>query len=456
MDPVIPILTSAEMRDADARAVAARGVDALVAAAGAAAGRAARRLMGGCYGRRVAVVAGPGLNGSDGRVAAAWLAGRGARVDVIAVADQPPALDGYDLVVDAAFGLGCSRPYSAPRVPAGTLVLAVDLPSGVDADTGEVLGAPARADATIAMGALKPAHLAGPAAELVGELWCEGLGIVESARDGLVEDADLSALVALSRDDHKWTHALQVFAGSDLMPGAAALVARGALAGGASMVRLATRGDAVALAGLPDEVVRSDSSETDPRCRAVVAGPGLGTDAGPWLAERLDAGRPSVLDADALRAELVAPGAPWVLTPHDGEFARLAGGPPVANRIDAARSLAARLGVTVLLKGPTTVVAEPAGALRVVRSGTPALATAGSGDVLTGLIGATIARGHGVMEAAALAAHLHGRAGAALGAYATAGSLPRAAREVMAAVAAAQASGVESDEPEGISSRPPG
>ena len=91
-----------------------------------------------------------------------------------------------------------------------------------------------------------------------------------------------------------------------------------------------------------------------------------------------------------------------------------------------------------------------------MRSGTPALATAGSGDVLAGLIGATIARGHGVMEAAALAAHLHGRAGAALGAYATAGSLPRAAREVMAAVAAAQASGVESDEPEGISSRPPG
>ncbi len=159
---MIPILTSSAMREADARATSSRGVDAPVALAGTAVALAAQRLLGRCYGARVAVVAGPGLNGADGRVAARWLQQRGAQVDLWDVAYAPSALVGYDLVVDAAFGLGCSRPYVAPAVPSSTRVLALDLPSGVDADTGELLGSPMRASVTLALGALKPANLVGP------------------------------------------------------------------------------------------------------------------------------------------------------------------------------------------------------------------------------------------------------------------------------------------------------
>src|SRR5580698_10254832 len=139
------------MRDADALAVKAVGTDALVAAAGTAVALEARSMLGSCYGARVAVLVGPGLNGADGRVAAAWLRARGAKVDVIETAHQPKELRGFDLVLDAAYGLGCTRPYVAPTVSGQTLVLAVDLPSGVDADSGAVLGQPLSADVTIAL-----------------------------------------------------------------------------------------------------------------------------------------------------------------------------------------------------------------------------------------------------------------------------------------------------------------
>ncbi|MFI5034904.1 MAG: NAD(P)H-hydrate dehydratase [Acidimicrobiales bacterium] len=418
---MLPLLTTAQMREADAAAVAARGVDALVAAAGTAVGLEAQRMLGRCYGARVAVLVGPGLNGADGRVAARWLRSRGATVDVVAVADQPTILEGYRLVIDAAFGLGCSRPYVAPAVTLGTAVLAVDLPSGVDADSGEIMGAPMAADVTLALGAFKLAHVTGEAAALAGALRLAGLGIVQHFSDAVMEDADLARLVSGDARDHKWSHAVQVFAGSPEMPGAAALVARGALAGGASMIRLATRGDVTTLSDLPPEVVRVADAALDPRCRAVAAGPGLGPDAGPWLAERLGGVEvPVVLDADGLDRRLFDGRPGWILTPHAGEFARLTGAPVPADRVGAARALARDSGCVVLLKGPTTVLADPAGMLRVVRSGTAALATAGSGDVLTGLIAATIARGHGPLEAGALAAQLHGRAGARLETYAPA------------------------------------
>jgi len=421
---VLPILTSAQMRDADARAVAGLGVDALIAAAGTAAGLEARRLLGRCYGARVAVLVGPGLNGADGRVAAGWLRARGARVDLVSVEDQPRALTGFDLVIDAAFGLGCSRPYVAPAVAAGTKVLAVDLPSGVDADTGEVLGAPLRADVTLALGAFKLAHVTGEASGLAGELRFSGLGIVDDFVDGVVEDADLTGLVRGARDDHKWSHAVQALAGSPLMPGAAGLLARGALAGGASMIRLATRGDVRTL-DLPPEVVRVEAPDVDPRCRAVAAGPGLGPDAGAWLAGPLrSVSVPVVLDADGLDRDLLTgESGQWLLTPHAGEFARLTGALLPSDRVSAVRALARDTRCVVLLKGPMTILADPAGTLRVVRSGTSALATAGSGDVLTGLIAATIARGHDALEAGALAAHLHGVAGSRLETYAPASEL---------------------------------
>jgi hydroxyethylthiazole kinase-like uncharacterized protein yjeF len=433
---MIPILSSSEMRDADARAVGEIGVDALVNAAGTAVGLTAASMLESCYGARVAVIVGPGLNGSDGRVSARWLRSRGARVDIIEVAAQPASLDRYNLVIDAAFGLGCSRPYVAPQVGHNTPVLAVDLPSGVESDTGEILGSPLVARVTLALGALKTAHLTGPSAALVGELRFAGLGIVNEFDDGLIEDSDLASLISISSDDHKWVHAVEAFVGSPLMPGAAELVVRGALAGGASMIRLASRGDISGSVRLPPEVVHGIEMTADRRCRAVVAGPGLGFDAASWLRERLaDVEVPVVLDADGLDLSLLAsapaPGGPWILTPHDGEFARLTGRAVPANRIEAVRSLARDTGCVVLLKGPTTILAHPNGTLRVVMSGTPALATAGSGDVLAGLIAATIARGHDALNAGALAAHLHGRAGARLGVYAPSSDLPGEVREIL-------------------------
>jgi len=427
------------MREADALAVRARGSDALVEAAGTAVALEAQSMLGSCYGARVAVLVGPGLNGADGRFAVAWMRSRGAKVDVIETAEQPKELRGFHLVIDAAYGLGCSRPYDAPIVSGETLVLALDLPSGVDADSGELLGHPMPADVTIALGAFKPAHVDGAAAELCGQLRFAGLGIVQHFEDGLVEDRDLGALIQRDASDHKWTHAIQALAGSSLMPGAADLVVRGALAAGASMIRLTSRGDVAELIDLPAEVVRSDDPVLEKRCRCVVAGPGLGTGSVDWLRERLaDVSVPVVLDADGLDRSLIRPDTEserrWVLTPHEGEFVRLTGEPLPANRLEAVRSLARATGCVVLLKGATTLIADRDGRVRVVRSGTPTLATAGSGDVLSGVIGATIARGHDPLDAAALGAHLHGRAGAALPVYASASDIPEAIGDIIAAL----------------------
>ena len=432
-----PLLDSTSMREADAAAVAVVGAAAMVRRAGVAVAQECRGLLGSLYGRRVAVVVGPGLNGADGRVCADWLARRGVRVDVFSVPDQPASLTGYDLVVDAAFGLGCSRPYHAPFVDAP--VIAVDLPSGVDPDSGDLWGAPARATLTVALGALKPAHVTGPAAALSGRVVLHRLGIVAATRDGVVEDGDLTGYVTRSRDDHKWRHAVVALAGSPLMPGAARLVASGALAGGASMVRLASRADVTTL-DLPVEVVRVAFGPIDPRARAVVAGPGLGEDAATWLAPILaGVNVPVVLDADALDPALLATRRPdgpaWVLTPHEGEFSRLTGRSVPSDRLTAARALAALSGCVVLLKGPTTIVAAPEGTTRIVTSGTAALATAGTGDVLAGMIAGALARGHDPLEAAALSAHLHGRAGARLVPYAGASDLPRRVAEVLARTA---------------------
>jgi len=433
---MIPILSLSEMRAADALAVAARGQDALVRDAGTAVALVAQRLLGHCNARRVCVLVGPGLNGADGRVAAGWLTSRGAKVHLLPFDKAPGHLEGYDLVVDAVFGTGASRPYYAPKVSTGTAVLAVDLPSGVDTDTGVLLGEPLRATVTIALGAYKPAHFSGPSAEIVGQLQFAGLGIVNSFNSALTDDKDLDHLIALNVDDHKWAHALQAFVGSTLMPGAAELVLRGALAGGASMIRLVSRGDVATQVRVPPEVVHVKELTVDPRCKAVVAGPGLGPDAPSWLREGLTSATcPVVLDADALDRDFVDESAPkdgsWVLTPHAGEFERLSGHPVGENRFEDVLDLAKATGCVILLKGPRTVIAHPNGALRVVTSGTTSLATAGSGDILSGLIGATIARGHDSFEAAALAAHLHGRAGATIPPYASASEVATAIRTLV-------------------------
>jgi NAD(P)H-hydrate epimerase len=315
-------------------------------------------------------------------------------------------------------------------------VLAVDLPSGVDTDTGRAADHAVRADATVTFAALKPGLLQGDGPRLSGDVTVADIGIEPGAPEAwLVEDADLAALLpARPRQMHKWTHAVGVAAGSAGMEGSAVLCTRGAMAGGAGMVRLGTPGDPPA--DWPTEAVRMHLPTlgwaeaflgATARCGAVVVGPGLGV--GDATADAIravvrDCPVPVVVDADALRALGSASeartligrrGAPCILTPHDGEYARLAGHAPGEDRLHAARRLATATGAIVLVKGPLTAVARP-GRPDVLLStaGGPTLATAGSGDVLAGVVAAFCARGVDPFHAAALAAHVHGRA-AALG-----------------------------------------
>jgi ADP-dependent NAD(P)H-hydrate dehydratase / NAD(P)H-hydrate epimerase len=438
---VIPVVTVAEMRAIDEEAHATVAHDVLVDRAGTAVSAAALRLLGGAYGRRVVVVAGKGSNGADGRVAASRLRRRGARVEVVEASDAPDRIGGpgggVDLVIDAAYGTGFRGDYRAPSVPAGVPVLAVDIPSGVDGDTGEACGEPLRADVTITFAALKPGLLQGDGPLLAGRVEVVDIGLdTGRARLWVVEDADVARLLPVRpRGAYKWQSAVAVVAGSPGMTGAAELCAHAAYRAGAGMVRLGvpgadpallTAGEAVSIELAADGWAPA-AREMVTRCHSLVVGPGLGRAKDTAVQVRsLVAGAevPVVVDADGLVAlgtgDEIAPVVAGgddvrvVLTPHDGEFASLAGAPPGVDRIAAARSLAATTGAVVLLKGPTTVVAEPGGTALLATAGSPRLATAGTGDVLSGAIGAFVARGLPILQAAGLAAHVHGRA-AALG-----------------------------------------
>ncbi len=471
-----PVLTRAEMGAADTAATQTVSHETLVTRAGTAVAHAALRMLGGAYGRRVVVVAGKGSNGADGRVAASVLGRRGVRVRVVEAADAPggSALPSCDLVVDGAYGTGFRGSYDAPAVPPAAAVLAIDIPSGVDADTGEAPGDAVRADRTVTFAALKPGLLQGEGPRLAGTVEVADIGIgFPTPQALLIDDADVAALLPpRPRQVNKWTNAVGVAAGSAGMEGAAILCSRGAMAAGAGMIRLGSPGDPSA--AWPTEAVRMHLPaegwagpflEATAKCKAVVIGPGLGT--GDAVAEEIRSVLaavpvPLVIDADALtalgdvaaaRTLLDKREAPSILTPHDGEYARLSGAAPGADRLDAARRLAAATGAVVLLKGPLTAVADPRGAAAVPEvllsaAGGPALATAGSGDVLSGVIGAFCARGLGALEAAALAAHVHGRA-ASLGPAEglVAGDLPALLARLLSAQAevAGQAHGHEGD-----------
>jgi len=461
---VRPVLTRDEMRAADAAALERVSHGTLVTRAGTAVAQAAIRMLGGTYGRRVVVVAGKGSNGADGRVAASVLRRRGVRVRVIEAADAPvgAALPPCHLVVDGAYGTGFRGSYEAPQVPAGAAVLAIDLPSGVDADTGAAPGTAVRADRTVTFAALKPGLLQGEGPPLSGVVEVADIGIgFPTPRALLVDDDDVGALVPpRPRPVNKWTNAVGVAAGSAGMEGSAILCSRGAMAAGAGMIRLGSPGDPTApwpteavRVHLPAEGWAGAFLEATAKCKAVVIGPGLGT--GDAVAEEIRTVLaavpvPLVIDADALtalgdaaaaRTLLDKREAPSILTPHDGEYARIFGSAPGEDRLDAARRLAAATGAVVLLKGPLTAVADPRGEaarpdVLLSAAGGPALATAGSGDVLSGIIGALCARGLGPLEAAALGAHVHGRA-ASLGPSQglVAGDLPALLARLLSALA---------------------
>jgi NAD(P)H-hydrate epimerase len=438
---------------------ASEPVEALVGRAGAAVARKAARMLEGVYGKRIVVVAGKGNNGADGRAAAAWLRDRGAQADVIEAGDLVggEALPPAHLVVDAAYGTGLQRPYQPPAAP-GSPVLAVDIPSGVSGLTGEVAdgGGALGATATVTFASLKPGLLLGDGPRLAGQVEVADIGlghlVPSVARCWLVEDVDVAALVPVrGREAHKWQAAVQVVAGSPGMTGAPWLVSRSALRAGAGYVRLSMPGvDPSVLP--PGELVHlpvpvsgwhAKVLEELGRFKALVVGPGLGPvtggQGGPDGGQgegsapgcSLPGGEvgllvaaspvPTVVDADGLNAIGTLEGlraivdrrqAPTVITPHAGELTRLAGHPPGPDRLAAVRHAAARSGAIVLLKGSTTVVAAPDGRVLMAASGGPRLATAGTGDVLSGVIGALLARGVPAFEAAALGAHVHGRAAA--------------------------------------------
>ena len=436
---MIPIVTPEEMGAIDA--AAPEPVEVLIDRAGAAVARAALALLGGAYGRRVVVLAGKGNNGNDGRAAAERLARRGVRCAVIDAADAPRMLPPADLVIDAAYGTGFRGEYTPPSLQgrtAGTepVVLAVDIPSGVAGLTGEASGRPLPATATVTFAALKSGLLLGDGPALAGAVHVADIGLdVSGAHAHLVERDDVRAwLPPRPPSSHKWQSAVWLVAGSPGMTGAAHLAAAAAQRAGAGYVRLSSPGvdddpqrptEAV---GVPLPVKRWAKEVLDgiDRFSALAVGPGLGTsEEASGEIRRLvaeAASVPVVVDGDGLTAlgedAVDAIGArhpsapPVVLTPHDGEAKRLSGAAPGPDRIGVARDLAARTGAVVLLKGSATVVADPGGRVLVSTTGDSRLATAGTGDVLTGTIAALLAQGMPALAAAASAAFLHGRAGA--------------------------------------------
>lgn len=429
---MIPIVTPDEMRAVDA--AASEPTSVLIDRAGRAIARAGVQMMGGTYGRTVHVIAGPGNNGADGRVAAAVLVAKGVSVRVHDAFALPRVLSPADLVIDAAYGTGFRETWNPPYI-GDTPVLAVDVPSGVNALTGEAIGRVLAATRTVTFAALKPGLLVSPGRELAGDLELADIGLGDAAAGHahahLVQSADVAAWVPTrTASAHKWRAAVRVVAGSVGMTGAAQLAANAAIRAGAGMVHLSAPGTLVVQA--PVEVVQRplplkgwarEVLDSLDRFHALVVGPGLGRDDETTDQARLlamDAPIPTVIDGDGLfamawnaegaAALLQRRTAPTVLTPHDGEYALLTGVKPGQDRLMAARRLAADTGCVVLLKGSATVVADPDGQVLVVTTGDERLATAGTGDVLSGIIGALLASGVPAFRAAAAGAWLHGQA----------------------------------------------
>ena len=425
---MIPVVTPEEMKEVDA--AAPEPTEVLVHRAGGAVARIGIDMLGGRYGRHVVVVAGKGNNGADGRDAAARLERRGVRVQLIEAADAPSRLPDADLVIDAAYGTGFHGEYQAPD-PGRAPVLAVDIPSGVNGLTGEAAEGAVSAERTVTFAALKPGLLFGEGADRCGIVDVVDIGLdVSKARASLVESADVAYwLPPRERNTHKWKSAAWVAGGSPGMTGAAQMCSLAAMRAGAGLVHLGVPGlDApptpVEVIGrpLPREGWDADVLAELDRFKALIVGPGLGrSDAQGAAVRRLlsRAPAPAIVDADGLyaleNADLAAEvisgrSHATVLTPHEGEFAHLAGEKVGADRLDATRRLAAITGATVLLKGSTTTVADPDGRVLLSASGDPRLATAGTGDVLSGVIGAFLAQGLDGLRAAAAGAWVHGTA----------------------------------------------
>ncbi|WP_332811602.1 NAD(P)H-hydrate dehydratase [Sphingomonas sp.] len=428
------ILTADEIRAAEEAVIAAgTSGEELMARAGAAAADAIWRYAGP---RPALVLCGPGNNGGDGYVIARLLAARGVAVRVAALAEPRTTIarwaragwtgdvedllttHGAPLLIDALFGIGLVRPLDPDAAAAlmrlaseAQVIVAIDLPSGAATDDGSLLSPVPDYDLTIAFAALKPSHLLQPAARHIGRLVLADIGVPAQSQ---LHAIGRPSLRLPGPDDHKYSRGyVAVLAGA--MAGAAGLTASAALRAGAGYVRLIGGGDVP----VPLAVVRDHGSGDpleDQRIGAIAIGPGLGRDtAAERLLEQALASRaPLVLDADALvllarRADMPQRAADSILTPHAGEFAQLFGTPP-GTKIDQARAAARGTGAVVVFKGADTVVAAPDGRAAIAPPAPAALASAGTGDVLTGIIAALRAGGLEAYEAACAGVWLHGRA----------------------------------------------
>ncbi|MBW5423213.1 NAD(P)H-hydrate dehydratase [Streptomyces sp. BG9H] len=461
------------------REVMARGPEgALMRRAAAGLAAECAQLLGKVYGARVTLLVGSGDNGGDALYAGAGLARRGAGVTAVLLSPERTHAGGLAalraaggtvvggaegraeravararLVVDGIVGIGGRgglRERAAQLVAAvarDALVVAVDLPSGIDADTGEVHGEAVRADVTVTFGAYKPGLLIDPGREYAGAVRLVDIGLELAADERVLEAlqyADVAALLPQpgGESDKYRRGVVGVVAGSARYPGAAVLCVAGALRGGAGAVRYVGPAADAVVARFPEALVSAGPPSKAGRVQAWVVGPGLGDDE-ERLRDVVAADVPVLIDADGLRLagerEVRARRAPTLLTPHAGEAAALLG---VAReevesaRLSAVRELAGRFGATVLLKGSTTLVASGEGAVRVNPTGTPWLATAGSGDVLSGLAGSLLAAGLGARDAGSVGAYLHGLAarqasdGAPVAAQDVADAIPAAWRDV--------------------------
>ncbi len=428
---------------------------------------------GGVAGRRVCAVVGSGDNGGDALWAATFLRRRGAAADAVLLNPERTHRKGLaaftksggrvvqsvspttDLVIDGVVGISGSGPlrpaaaevFAALNGPGGARVpvVAVDIPSGIDVTTGAITGPAVHAALTVTFGGLKPVHALADCGRV--ELIDIGLDLPDTDVRGL-QAADVAARWPVpGPDDDKYTQGVTgVMAGSSTYPGAAVLCTGAAVAATSGMVRYAGSAHREVLSVWP-EVIASPTPASAGRVQAWVVGPGLGTDdagaAALWFA--LETDLPVIVDADGLtilaaHPELVVSrNAPTVLTPHAGEFARLAGAPPGDDRVGACRKLADTFGATVLLKGNVTVIADPGGPVYLNPAGQSWAATAGSGDVLSGMIGALLAAGLPAVEAAAAAAFVHARAAARSAADPGPGDAPTSASRIVPHIRAALA-----------------
>jgi hydroxyethylthiazole kinase-like uncharacterized protein yjeF len=424
-----PILTTEAMRAAEQAAIdSGAKVETLMERAGAALAEAALRFAGPLP---VLVLCGPGNNGGDGYVAARHLSERGIDVRVAALAEPRsdsakwakssfgggvetlgPETAPAPLLIDALFGTGLKKPLEEPAVKellrlseAASIRVTCDVPSGVDSDGGALISDTPNFDLTVAFGALKPAHRLMPAMAKCGRVVLADIGI-----DAETQWHEIGApvLPPLNSDGHKYTRGL-VHCLAGKMPGAIALAAAAAARAGAGYVRVST---SRVIDNLPSAIVQTDTAALDdPRIGCILVGPGMG-DIPQLLTLALTAKAPKVIDADAL-GHVGEPerlkGQDAILTPHEGEFRRLFG-EIEGTKADRALEAARRSGAVVVYKGPDTLVASPDGRLGFAPPAPAWLASAGTGDVLSGMVATMRARGMPSFDAARAAVSLHGRA----------------------------------------------